>query len=78
MLTSELLDKNNIGRRVEHVELVFVIEMTFKTKTTLTRAAREKIKKANAQKVREAREIIKKKMSRKSSDDQDEREKGSR
>ena len=26
MLASESFDKNNIGRRVEHVELVFVIK----------------------------------------------------
>ena len=37
MLASESFDKNNIGRRVEHVEL-FVIEMACKTKTTLMRA----------------------------------------
>ena len=47
MLANESYDKNSIGRRVEHVELVVVIEMAHETKTTLTRAAREKIKKAN-------------------------------
>ena len=54
MLASESFDKNSIiiGRRVEHVELVFLLEMACKTKTTLTRAAQEKIKKANAQRVR--------------------------
>ena len=55
MLASESFDKNNLSRRVEHVELVVVIEMAHKTKTTLTRAAKEKIKKANAQRVREAK-----------------------
>ena len=40
MLASESFDKNNTGRRVEHVELVFVIEMACKTKTTLMRAQR--------------------------------------
>ena len=76
MLGSESFDKNNRGRRVEHVEPVFVMEMACKTKTTLTRAAKEKIKKANAHTVREAKERIEKKMSRKSGDDQDEREQG--
>ena len=69
MLASESFDKNNISRRVEHVELVVAIEVAHKTKTMLTRAAREKIKKANAQRVREAKERSEKKMSRKSSDD---------
>ena len=72
LLASELFDKNNIGRTVEHIELVFVIEMAHKTKTTLTRAPRVKIKKANAQRVREAKERSEKRMSKKSSD-QDER-----
>ena len=71
MLASESFDKNNIGRRVEHVELVFVIETAHKTKTTLTRAAREKIKKANAQRARETKERIEKKMSRKPGDQDD-------
>ena len=61
MLASELFDKNNISRRVEHVELVVVIEMACKTKTTLTRAAREKIKKANAQRARGQRREVKRK-----------------
>ena len=73
MLASESFNKNNIGRRVECVELLVVIEMAHKTKTTLTRAAREKIKKANAQRVREARKRDEKKMSRKSGNDRDER-----
>ena len=75
MLASESFDKNNIGRRVEHAEVV-VIEMACKTKTMLTRTAREKIKKANAQRAREAKGRSEMKMSRKSGDDQDEREKG--
>ena len=45
MLASESFDKNSIGRRVEHVELVFVIEMACKTKKMLMRAQHEKIKK---------------------------------
>ena len=72
MLASELVDKNNKGRRMEHVELVFVIAVACKKKTMLTRPAREKIKKANAQRVREVQERSEKRMSRKSSD-QDER-----
>ena len=32
MLASELFGKNNVDRKVEHVELVFVIEMAHKTK----------------------------------------------
>ena len=40
---------------MEHIELVFVIEMAHKTKTMLTRAVREKIKKENAWKAREAK-----------------------
>ena len=39
--------------------------MAHKTKVTLTRAVREKIKKANAQRVGEAKERGEKKMSRK-------------
>ena len=69
-------DKNNISRGVENVDLVVVIEMACKTKTTFTGTAREKIKKVNAQRVREAKERGEKKMSRKSSDEQEEREKG--
>ena len=45
MLASELFDKNSIGRRVEHVELVSVIEMTHKTTAMLIRAQHDKIKK---------------------------------
>ena len=75
MLASVLVDKNSIGRRVEHVERVFVIEMAYKTKTMFTKAAREKIKKVNAQGVREVKERSEKRMSRKSSD-QDERKQG--
>ena len=75
MLASESFEKKNLGRRVEHVELVFVIEMAHKTKTMLTRAAREKIKKTNAQRVREAKERSEKRMSKKSSD-QGERKQG--
>ena len=41
MMASESCDKNNVGRRVEHVELV-IIEMACKTKTTLTRSQRDK------------------------------------
>ena len=77
MLASESFNKNGIGRRVEHVELVVVIEVACKTKTMLTRAAREKIKKANAQRVREAKKRSEKRISRKSGD-QDEREQGVR
>ena len=44
MLASESFDKNNIDRKVEHVELVFVIEMACKTKTTLMRAQCKKSK----------------------------------
>ena len=47
MLTNELLDKDSIGRRMEHEEPVFVIEMAKKTKTTLTRVQCEKAKKEN-------------------------------
>ena len=45
MMTSESFDKNNMDSRVEHVELVFVIEMACKTKKMLTRAQHEKIQK---------------------------------
>ena len=41
---------------MEHVETVFVIEMACKTKVTLTGAACAKIKRANAQRAKEARE----------------------
>ena len=40
---------------MKHVELVFVIEMAHKTKTILTRAVREKIKKENAQRARKVK-----------------------
>ena len=49
MLASESFNKNNIVRKVEHVELVFVIEIASKTKAMLTRAQHENIKKQNAE-----------------------------
>ena len=56
MLASESFDKNNIGRRVEHLEFVFVIEMACKTKTTLTRAQQDKIKRENAERLKVMKE----------------------
>ena len=47
LLASESFDKSNIGRTVEHVELVLVIEIACKTKTTLMRAQWDKIKMEN-------------------------------
>ena len=38
---------------MEHVEFVLLLEMSRKTRTTLTRAAKEKIKRENARQVRE-------------------------
>ena len=58
---------------MEHVELVFLIEMACKTKTTLTRVARERIKKENVQRTREARGKIEQKASRKNRDDTEKR-----
>ena len=58
---------------MEHVELVFVIEMARKTKTMLMRVARENIKKANAQRAREARRKIEQKVSRKNRDNPEKR-----
>ena len=56
MLASETFNNNNIGRRVEHVELVFVIEMARKTKTTLMKAQQDKIKRENAERVKVMKE----------------------
>ena len=47
--------------------------MAHKTKTTLTRAAQEKIRKANAQRAREVREKTENRTSRKSGNDQEEK-----
>ena len=56
MLASESFDKNNIDRRVEYVEHVFVLEMAHKTKTTLKRAQQEKIKRENAERAKVMKE----------------------
>ena len=45
-----------VGSIVEHVEFVLLIEMAQKTKTTLTRDAKEKIRKENARRVKQMRE----------------------
>ena len=55
--------------------MFLLLEMAHKTKTTLIRAAQEKIRKANAQRAREVREKIEKKTSRKSGNDEGRREK---
>ena len=49
MLASESFDWNNRDGRVEHEGLVSVIEMAHKTKTMLTQAQHNKIRKENAQ-----------------------------
>ena len=48
--------------------------MVHKTKTMLTRAAHEKIKQANAKRVREVREKMERKMSKGNRGDREERE----
>ena len=45
---------------MEHEEVVFILEMAPRTKRTLTRVERQRIKKVNAQWAREAKELLRK------------------